>query len=42
MIQAAQEKNTAAGLAFQVCDAHDLESWLEERQLTGKFDKVFR
>jgi ubiquinone/menaquinone biosynthesis C-methylase UbiE len=26
---------------FELVDGHDLERWLEEKELTGTFDKVF-
>jgi ubiquinone/menaquinone biosynthesis C-methylase UbiE len=42
MIDGAKEKSAAPGLEYDVCDGHDLERWLKDRNLTGKFDKVFR
>jgi trans-aconitate methyltransferase len=39
MIGAAKEWNP--GPEYNVCDGHELLSWLKENDLIGKFDKVF-
>ncbi|UZJ56711.1 hypothetical protein CBS101457_006031 [Exobasidium rhododendri] len=41
MVQGAKEKSGAPDLEYEVCDGHDIESWLKGKDLIGKFDKVF-
>lgn len=42
MIDAAKRSTESDGPCYDVCDGHNLVTWLRENNLVGRFDKVFR